>query len=136
MKAWFALVAMLVMSGAGLATAEAPARKLESPLSGVNVLETFIGLAIVIGVMLALAWLVKRFVQLPGMGRGQVQVLGGVSLGAREKAVLLSVDGRRLLVGVAPGRVQTLLELAPADPADDAFGDHLSQAVAARETSA
>ena len=130
------LTVLASQAGLALGAAEAPARKLESPLSGVNVLETFIGLAIVIGVMLALAWLVKRFVQLPGMGRGQVQVLGGVSLGAREKAVLLSVDGRRLLVGVAPGRVQTLLELAPAEPAEEAFADQLSQAVTARETSA
>jgi flagellar protein FliO/FliZ len=45
------------------------------------------------------------------MGKGRVNVLGGVSLGAREKAVLLTVEGRRLLVGVAPGQVSTLMVL-------------------------
>ncbi|MCB1723683.1 MAG: flagellar biosynthetic protein FliO [Gammaproteobacteria bacterium] len=111
------------------------ARKIESPLSGVNVMETFVGLAIVVGVMLALAWLVKRFVQVPGMGRGQVQVLGGVSLGAREKAVLLAVDGRRLLVGVAPGRVQTLLELGTVEAEVPDFAAELGGATARREAS-
>jgi len=65
--------------------------------------------------------------QVPGIGRGQVQVLGGVSLGAREKAVLLAVDGRRLLVGVAPGRVQTLAELGPASESTD-FAAELERA--------
>ena len=41
--------------------------------------------------------------------------------GAREKAVLLSVEGKRLLVGVAPGRVQTLLVLGGSQTAEDAF---------------
>lgn len=130
------MIAMTLLPAAAVAAADAPARKLESPLSGVNVMETFVGLAIVIGVMLALAWLVKRFVQVPGMGRGQVQILGGVSLGAREKAVLLSVDGRRLLVGVAPGRVQTLIELGPAGDSNEPFADKFAQAVEAREPSA
>jgi flagellar protein FliO/FliZ len=70
--------------------------------------------------MLGLAWLVKRYARLPGIGKGQVQILGGVSLGARERAVLLTVDGRRLLVGVAPGRVQTLLVLGAVDQAETA----------------
>ena len=105
------LVGCLVPATVG-AVPEKPAATLAvSPLSSANLVETFLGLLVVLAVMLAIAWLVKRFMQLPGMGRGQVQVLGGVSLGAREKAVVLSVDGRRLLVGVAPGRVQMLAEL-------------------------
>ena len=75
--------------------------------------------------MLSIAWLVKRYVQVPGIGKGQVQILGGVSLGAREKAVLLVVDGKRLLVGVAPGRVQTLMELGEVSERSDGFAEQL-----------
>ena len=52
-------------------------------------------------------------------------VLGGVSLGSREKAVLLTVDGRRLLVGVAPGRVQTLLVLNDGTARENDFAEQL-----------
>jgi flagellar protein FliO/FliZ len=108
-------------------TAEPPARLVESPLSS-HLVDTAGGLLLVVGLMLALAWLVKRYVQVPGIGKGQVQILGGVSLGAREKAVLLSVEGRRLLVGIAPGRVQTLLVLGDGKaPAPD-FAEQLGEA--------
>ena len=102
---------LLMAEAIGAAPGDAPARLVESPLSTANLIETAVGLLLVLGIMLGLAWVVKRYVQVPGIGKGQVQILGGVSLGSREKAVLLSVEGRRLLVGVAPGRVQTLLVL-------------------------
>ncbi|MBT8429393.1 MAG: flagellar biosynthetic protein FliO, partial [Gammaproteobacteria bacterium] len=55
-------------------------------------------------------------------------IQGGVSLGAREKAVLLSVEGRRLLVGIAPGRVQTLLVLDDEPGQQTDFADQLEAA--------
>jgi flagellar biogenesis protein FliO len=36
-------------------------------------------------------------------------MLANISLGARERAVLIAVDGREVLLGVAPGNVRTLL---------------------------
>ena len=112
------------------APAEAPARLAESPLSAGNLVDTGIGLVVVLGLMLGLAWLVKRYVQVPGIGKGQVQIQGGVSLGAREKAVLLSVEGKRLLVGIAPGRVQTLLVLDDESRQGSAFANELEAATA------
>ena len=123
---------LLVAGATGAAPGEASARLVESPLSTANLVDTALGLLLVLGVMLALAWLVKRYVQVPGIGKGQVQILGGVSLGAREKAVLLSVEGRRLLVGVAPGRVQTLVVLEGAPEPAAAFADRLEAASAER----
>ncbi|MCB1784827.1 MAG: flagellar biosynthetic protein FliO [Chromatiaceae bacterium] len=112
----------------GAAPGEVSSRLAETPLSSANLIDTGLGLVVVLAVMLALAWLVKRFVHTPGIAKGHVQVLGGVSLGAREKAVLLSVEGRRLLVGVAPGRVQTLLLLGDTEPDEATFDAHLRQA--------
>lgn len=110
------------------ATAEAPKRLIESPISSANLIETGFGLIVVLAVMLGIAWLFKRYAQVPGIGKGRVQVLGGVSLGAREKAVLLSVEGKRVLVGVAPGRVQALIALDDIDPAQPAFAQQLANA--------
>ncbi len=119
---------LLITAAAGAAPGEVPARLTESPLSTANLIETAAGLAVVLAVMLGLAWLVKRYVQLPGIGKGHVQILGGVSLGAREKAVLLSVQGRRLLVGIAPGQVRTLMVLDNEEPADQDFAEKLAHA--------
>lgn len=119
---------LLLVGEAGAAPGETSARLVESPLSTANLIDTALGLLLVLGLVLALAWLVKRYVQVPGIGKGQVQILGGVSLGAREKAVLLSVEGRRLLVGVAPGRVQTLVVLEGAAEPAAAFADRLEEA--------
>lgn len=126
-------LAALLAGTVAAAPAENASRLVESPLSADSLIDTALGLLIVLGVMLALAWLVKRYAQLPGLGKGQVQILGGVSLGARERAVLLTVEGRRLLVGVAPGRVQTLLVLGAEHAAAEqaSFADSLRSATAA-----
>lgn len=104
----------------------------ESTLSSSHLIDTAAGLIAVLALMLALAWLVKRYVQVPGMGKGQIKILGGISLGPRERAVLISVGGERVLLGVAPGRVQTLHVLQKTDseePAGEAgFGELLSDA--------
>jgi flagellar protein FliO/FliZ len=108
MKALLVMIAALLAAGPG-AAAE-PAARAEAPrLLADGLGETAIGLVMVLLLILALAWAFKRFGnRLPLAGRGPVQVLGGVSLGTRERAVLLSVGGTRLLVGVAPGQVRTL----------------------------
>jgi flagellar protein FliO/FliZ len=62
----------------------------------------------VILLILVLGWLVKRVGNFPSAGKGMVKILGGVSLGPRERAVVLEAGEKRILVGVAPGRVQTL----------------------------
>jgi flagellar protein FliO/FliZ len=69
------------------------------------------GLAIVLGVMALIAWGVKRL--MPG-GMGQqsvVRVVGGASVGARERVVVLEIAGRWIVVGVAPGQVNRLANL-------------------------
>jgi flagellar protein FliO/FliZ len=66
------------------------------------------GLALVVGVILAFAWVLRRLGRVPGASSGVVRILGGASLGPRERVVLIEVGRTQLLVGLAPGRVQTL----------------------------
>lgn len=74
----------------------------------VALMQTAIGLTIVIAVIYALAWLAKR-TNLGAMGRDKgLKVLVVLPLGAREKAVLVDIAGTQMLLGVAPGRVSTL----------------------------
>ncbi|MCK5189606.1 MAG: flagellar biosynthetic protein FliO, partial [Methylococcales bacterium] len=41
-------------------------------------------------------------------GSGKMTVLGGLSLGMREKVILLQVGKKQLILGVTPGRIETL----------------------------
>jgi len=79
-----------------------------TPITTGTLVETIGGLAVVILLIVVLGWGFKKFAGMPLMGKGAISILGGVSLGPREKAVLLQVGETQLLVGVAPGRVQTL----------------------------
>ncbi len=115
---------LMVFAGKALA-AEAPARAAPPDLGGAQLLETAGGLLLVLALLLGLAWLAKRFMGAPGVGKGRVQVIGGVSLGPRERAVIVEVEGQRLLLGVAQGNVRLLREL-PGGP-QSAFSETLAQ---------
>jgi flagellar protein FliO/FliZ len=77
-------------------------------VSAVDMLGWASGLLIVLVVFFACVWLVKKIGRIPGMGSAKMYVLGGLSLGTREKVVLLQVGKKQLLLGVAPGRIETL----------------------------
>lgn len=77
-------------------------------------IQTVLVLMLIVGLIFGLAWLARRTGYAAGAGKGMVKVLGGVSLGPRERAMILQAGDTRLLVGVAPGRVQTLCLLPSA----------------------
>ncbi|HHH38898.1 MAG TPA: flagellar biosynthetic protein FliO [Sedimenticola sp.] len=113
-----------------------------APLGAGALLQSAGGLLLILGLIFALAWLLRRFGRLPQGGKGLVRVVGGVSLGPRERAVVLQVEGTRLLVGVAPGRVQTLMvlegdaagagDVPEAEAAEVGFAGRLQQALGNR----
>lgn len=80
-----------------------------SPSSGI--LKMLLGLAIVLAVMALITWFLKRM--MPGVGSKQslVRIVGAVSVGARERVVVVEVAGRWIVVGVAPGQVTGIANL-------------------------
>ncbi|VAX03931.1 Flagellar biosynthesis protein FliO [hydrothermal vent metagenome] len=73
-----------------------------------HLLQTTLGLLAVLAVIVAIAWAVKRFGNLRGGVQGQMKIVGGISLGTRERVVLLQVGEQQLVLGVAPGQIRTL----------------------------
>ena len=67
-----------------------------------------VGLLVVLLCIIALAWIAKRFNRLQSSVNGELQVLGGLSMGARERIVLVKVGDEQLLLGVSPGRINAL----------------------------
>ena len=76
--------------------------------SMMSMLNMVMGLVVVVALILGLSWVLKKYGRLPNNNLVDMKVLGGLSLGTREKALLIEVENTRLLVGVTPGHIQTL----------------------------
>ncbi len=78
-------------------------------------MNSFLAVGIVLALVAGLAWLVRRGTLGPLTGRGgPIVVETAVSLGERRSLVVVAVEGRRLLLGVAPTQVSLVTELAAA----------------------
>ncbi|MDE3154003.1 MAG: flagellar biosynthetic protein FliO [Acidobacteriota bacterium] len=88
----------------------------QTPVIGVG---NLVSVVLVLAALAALAWLLRRGkLKLPGKRREQaVTVETAVSLGEHRSLVIVAVEGRRLLLGMAPGQVTLLTELRQAAPA-------------------
>lgn len=101
------------------------------PVAG-SVAQLILGLLVVLGAIFAGAWLFRRMGGLPGSAQGVVKIIAGVPMGARERIVLVQVGETQLLVGVAPGRIQTLHVLPePVTPPPSDSGTSFSARLAA-----
>lgn len=93
-----------------LAVAETAQREAPGVDAG-SLLQTLFGLLLVLALIVAMAWLMKRSQQWHGIGQQQFKVIAALPLGPREKAVLLQVGEQQLLVGVTPQNVNLLATL-------------------------
>lgn len=73
-----------------------------------NYLQMFFGLFVVVALIIGMAWFMRRMGSMSGMAAGNLKVLGGISVGQRERIVLVQAGDVQLLVGVAPGEIRTL----------------------------
>ena len=123
---------------AALAVAAAPAAKAAVPAahapSSPGLAGAFFALLLVLGLILGLAWLLKR---MPGAGLGirpseQLRVVSMLSVGAKERVMVIEVGKEQLLIGVTAGGITALhtlpepLVVAPA-PALPNFAELLAK---------
>jgi len=81
---------------------------LSDPSMAGNLIQTTLGLLVVLAVIGGAAWGFKRFGNFQSGVQGKLRVVGGISLSTRERVVLLQVGDQQLVVGVTPGHIQTL----------------------------
>lgn len=79
-----------------------------SPLNSSALLETLGGLLLVLAIIAFLAWLLRRTGQFNSAANGEMKIIAALSLGSREKAVLLQVGEQQILVGVTPQHIHSL----------------------------
>ncbi len=78
------------------------------PIGVGNYLQMFFGLFIIVALIFGMAWFMRRMGSMNGLAAGNLKVLGGISVGQRERIVLVQAGDTQLLVGVAPGEIRTL----------------------------
>jgi flagellar protein FliO/FliZ len=107
------VVSMLAAAGA---LAQESTRPFASPAvvepaapSGVGSLaQVTLSLALVLAVIFVAAYLMRRVRGFGRVASGSLDVLADLPLGQKERAVLIRVGTKQILLGVAPGRVSTL----------------------------
>lgn len=82
---------------------------------GAGALQIFGSLALVIITILLIGWVARRLKSVPQGRAGRMRVVDDISLGVKERAVMLQVDGTNLVLGVGDGRV-TILHRSAALP--------------------
>lgn len=82
-----------------------------TPSPSLGLLKMFVGLFVVVGIMLLLAWFVKRLGLVNHSQTSVAKVISSVSVGSRERVVVLEIANRWVVVGVAPGRVNAITTL-------------------------
>ncbi|MGH1371888.1 MAG: flagellar biosynthetic protein FliO [Cellvibrionaceae bacterium] len=78
------------------------------PNQGAYMMQVLLGLLFVIGLVFALAWILKRVGQGSLVGGQQMKVVAAMPMGTRERIVLVDVGGQHILLGVTATQINSL----------------------------
>jgi flagellar protein FliO/FliZ len=90
-----------------------------APAAG-SLLQTIASLLFVLALLGGLAWFVKRFGPRAAGGSAHLRVVSALSLGGRERVMVVEVAGQWIVVGASPGRVNLLATMPRQEGAEPA----------------
>lgn len=93
------------------------------------------GMLAVVVLIFGLAWAVRRFSLFQGFqrdGNDAITVQAQLSVGPKERVILIEVEGRKMLIGVAPGYITRLDGAGLSAGAGKDFAEHLQASREAR----
>lgn len=130
-----------VLFSATMSAADIPKQPARTVASG-DIAQWSMGLLIVLSVFFLCVWGVRKLTGLTVSGAEKIRVVGGLSLGLREKVIVLQVGKKQLVLGVTPGRIETLhvlegddcliKETTVATTAETGFAQAVLEAIKAR----
>jgi len=116
-------------------------------ISAGSILQIVIGLFVVLVIIVGAGWLLKRFGGVGGMSNANLKVVAGITVGQREKIVIVQAGDAQILIGISPGSIRKLHVLErhisnenklkdnifSVEKESEEFSDHLTQQVKNRE---
>ncbi len=112
-----------------------PGRSLTEPVGLGDYLRMFAGLAVILVLIAGMAWTMRRMGRFSAGAQGALRIVAGLSLGQRDRVVLLQVGKEQILVGVSQAGVRRLHKLEspidaeaaqPAEAAGESFAARLA----------
>ncbi|AXE32499.1 flagellar biosynthetic protein FliO [Chromobacterium phragmitis] len=109
--------ALCFMASSPLWAAAAPVPA-AAPSPFASLVQVILGLAVVLGAIVGVAWLFKRLSGGVLGGAGRVRVVGGTMVGQKERVVIVELEGEWLVLGVTPQQVNLLSKMPRPEDAD------------------
>jgi len=78
------------------------------PITSDYMAKLLLSLGLVVAIIFALAWLVKRFRFLPNQRHDLIKILSTLPLGSRDRLALIQVGEEQLLIALTPGKISKL----------------------------
>ena len=101
--------------------------------------QIMLSLVLVLLIIFLAAWILRRYSRFPGVADGNLKVIGALSVGQRERILLLQVGQEQIVVGVTSSKITTLHQLEePVQVKDNApmssqFSKRLQDALKSRK---
>jgi flagellar protein FliO/FliZ len=138
----WSILTMTLFSGALQAQSENQAGTVLEPMSSPYLLKLTGGLILIVALIFLLAWLVRKFNLNQQSHSGLIRIIAGLSIGTRDRIVLLQIGEEQILVGLTPGKIEKLHTLSqpldvPGEPSAVAgsFASKLNRLMGDRESS-
>ena len=93
------------------------------PLGMGQLFQTFFSLLLVILLIIGVAWVLRRSGRFGSALGGQLRAIGGLSLGGRDRILLVDAGGTHLLLGISPAGIRTLHVFPEPLELDERYGD-------------
>lgn len=103
--------------------------------------QIMLSLVLVLLIIFIAAWLLRRYGRFPGVAEGNLKVLGALSVGQRERILLLQVGNEQILVGVTSSQISRLhqleqtIEVKDNVPVSSQFSQRLQEALKSKDHS-
>ncbi len=107
-----AFVTAIALAFSQIASGIEPVRQAYIPpspaVSTGGIVQIILSLLLVLATIVAVAWMLKRMNIAQQRTGNQLKMLGGISIGQRERIVLVEIHDTWLVIGVGPGQIRTL----------------------------
>jgi len=102
----------------------------KSAIQSQNIMQLILGLIIVVGLIFACAWVMRRIGGTSGLTNQHIKSIACLPLGNKEKLVIVQAGNKQLLLGVTANQISCLSELdQPIEPVtpDSQFADRIKR---------